>query len=70
MINNFQLIQITADAATGISTWNREKARNKYLYFLQILQQYFTMLPTREQFFLNEWIYNILAIAERPDFSF
>lgn len=65
-----ELFRMTAAAAKGIKTWNRNEARQKYLHFIEMLQNYHTPLPTQELSFLQHWLFIILAMTDRPDLSY
>ena len=68
--NNKEVLEIARIAAEGIKDWNREVARDKYLFFIQLLQEHHTTLPTRELSILHQWSLIVLATTTRPDESF
>ena len=64
---NKEVLEIARNAAKRIKKWKRGEARHKYVFFIQLLQEYHTTLPTRELSILHQWTLTVLATTTRPD---
>lgn len=70
VVTREKLFKMATLVGKGIRTWNQETARKKYLCFIEMLQDFYTTLPTREVSNLHHWTFVCLAITNRPDFVF